>query len=60
MPWNSNADALSPRATVAVTQNLLLAEHAGIDDIAEAIRKTQAQGAALARLSAVVHSRRSA
>jgi dTDP-4-amino-4,6-dideoxygalactose transaminase len=35
--------------TVAVTQNLLLAERAGIDHIAEAIRKIQAHGAELAR-----------
>jgi len=35
--------------TVAITQNLLLAERADIDDIAEAIRKIQAHGAELAR-----------
>jgi dTDP-4-amino-4,6-dideoxygalactose transaminase len=35
--------------TVAITQNLLLAERADIDDIAEAIRKIQAHGAQLAR-----------
>jgi dTDP-4-amino-4,6-dideoxygalactose transaminase len=35
--------------TVAITQNLLLAERADIDDIAAAIRKIQAHGAELAR-----------
>jgi dTDP-4-amino-4,6-dideoxygalactose transaminase len=35
--------------TVAITQNLLLAEPADIDHIAEAIRKIQAHGAELAR-----------
>jgi dTDP-4-amino-4,6-dideoxygalactose transaminase len=35
--------------TVAITQNLLLAEPANIDHIAEAIRKIQAHGAELAR-----------
>jgi hypothetical protein len=34
---------------VAITQNLLLAERADIDDIAAAIRKIQAHGAELAR-----------
>ena len=35
--------------TVAMTQNLLLAEPAHIDHIAQAIRKIQAHGAELAK-----------
>jgi hypothetical protein len=35
--------------TVAMTQNLLLADQAAIDRIGEAIRKLQAHGAELAK-----------
>jgi hypothetical protein len=35
--------------TVAITQNMLLADRSGMDDILEAIRKVQAHSAALAK-----------
>jgi len=38
--------------TVAMTQNLLLAERSGMDDILEALRKIQAHSAALAKANA--------